>query len=156
MVAQTQVKPTNGSTSPPLAVARNTGELLSDALTLAELQTRLLVIDVENDLKRMIAPAILLAAGWVMALSCLPIVLVTIALGLIAGAGLEPWLAFLASVGIGAALAAMLVAAGVWFLQNKLTFLARSRTEWQHNVNWFKSVARRLGQSSSRPAAPGQ
>lgn len=155
MVAQTQVKPTNGSTSAPLAVARNTGELLSDALTLAELQARLLVIDVETDLKRLITPAILLAAGAVMALSCLPIVLVTIALGLIAGAGLQPWLAFLASVGIGLVLAAILVAAGVWFLRNKLTFLARSRTEWQQNVRWFKSVARRLGQSSSRPAAPG-
>ncbi len=155
MVAQTKINPANGPTSPPAAVARNTGELLSDALTLAELQGKLLAIDAEDDLRKLIAPAVLLAAGAVMSLSCLPIVLVTIALGLVEGAGLAPWLAFLIAVAIGAALAAALLAAGISVLRNKLTFLSRSRAEWQQNVRWFKSVVRRLGSGSSRPASPG-
>jgi len=155
MVAQTQINPTNGSPSPPVAVARSTGELLSDALTLVELQSKLLAIDVEDDLQRLITPVILLATGAVLGLSCLPIVLVTIALGLIAGAELAPWLAFLIALAIGAGVAAILLAVGIWFLRNKLTFLSRSRSEWQQNVKWFKSVARRLGSGSSRPASPG-
>ena len=155
MVAQTQVNPTNGSNSPPMAVARGTGELLSDALTLAELQGKLLVIDVQTDLRRLIVPVVLLVAGTLMALACLPIFLVTIAAGLIAAWDLAPWLAFLIALGIGALLAAILLAGGVWFLRNKLTFLSRSRSEWQQNVQWFKSVVRRLGPGSSRPASPG-
>ena len=155
MVAQTPISPTNGSPSPPVAIARGTGELLSDALTLVELQGKLLVIDVEDDLRRLIAPVILLAAGAVLGLSCLPIVLVTIAVGLIAGAELAPWLAFVIALAIGAGVAAILLAAGMWILRNKLTFFSRSRTEWQQNVKWFKSVVRRLGSGSSRPASPG-
>jgi hypothetical protein len=155
MVAQTQINPNNGSTSPPAAVARNAGELLSDALTLAELQAKLLAIDVEDDLRKLIVPLALLTAGAVMGWSCLPIVLVTIALGLMEAAEMAPWLAFLLALAMGAVLAAILVGSGVWFLRNKLTFLSRSRTEWQQNVRWFKGVVRRLGSSSSRPASPG-
>jgi membrane protein DedA with SNARE-associated domain len=155
MVAQTQVKPTNGSNSPPLAVARGTGELFSDALTLVELQGRLLSIDVGNDLRRLIVPAVLLVSGAVMGLSCLPILLVALALGIMAAWNLAPWLAFLIALGVGAFVAAILLAVGGWFLRNKLTFLSRSRSQWQQNVNWFKSVVRRLGSTSSRPASPG-
>lgn len=155
MVAQTPISPTNGSPSPPVAVARSTGELLADALTLAELQGKLLVIDVEDDLRRLITPVILVAAGAVLGLSCLPIALVTIAVGLVAGAELAPWLAFLIALAIGAGVAAILLAAGIWVLRNKLTFLSRSRSEWQQNVKWFKSVVRRLGSRSNRPGAPG-
>ena len=148
MVAETQVNPKNGkngsSTASP-GVARSTGELLADALTLAELQGKLLTIDVQDDLRKLITPLVLLATGAVLGLSCLPIVLVTVALGLIAGAELAPWLAFLISLGIGLAVAAVLLAAGVWCLRNQLTFFVRSRAEWQQNVRWFKSLVKRLG-----------
>ena len=70
-------------------------------------------------------------------------------------AGLAPWLAFLLALAIGAVLAAVLTASGIWVLRNKLTFLSRSRAEWQQNVRWFKSVVRRLGSGSGRPASPG-
>ena len=104
MVAQTPVTPTNGSdASAPQSVAHNTGELLADAMTLAELQGKLLVVDVQDDLRKLIAPLAVLITGAVVGLSCLPIALVTIALGLMAGAGLAPWLAFLISLLIGAA-----------------------------------------------------
>jgi membrane protein DedA with SNARE-associated domain len=154
MVAETQVNPPNGS-SAPLAMARNTGELLSDALTLTELQGKLLALDLQDDLSKLITPLILLAAGAVLALSCLPLALVTIAFGLVAGAHLEPWLALLIALAIGLACAACLVAAGAWCLRSQLTFLSRSRVEWKQNVQWFKSVVRRLGANSRRPAAPG-
>jgi Putative Actinobacterial Holin-X, holin superfamily III len=157
MVAQTPVNTTNGSgTSPQHGVAHNTGELLADALTLAELQSKLLVVDVQDDLRKLIAPLAVLITGAVVGLSCLPVALVTIALGLVAGAGLAPWLAFLISLGIGAAVAAGLVLGGVFYLKRGLTFLERSRTEWEQNVRWFKSLVRRLGSSSNRSVHPGK
>lgn len=164
MVAQTPVNPTNGSgsagsakTSPPQAVARNTGELLGDAMTLAELQGKLLLVDVQSDLKRLIVPVVLLVTGAVLALTCLPIALVTIALGLIAGAELAPWLAFLITLGGALLVALVLILSGVWFFRHGLTFLNRSRAEWDQNIRWFKSLVRRLGATSpSRPAEPGR
>ena len=155
MVAQTQVNPTGGASSPSQAVAHNTSELLADAVTLAELQGKLLAIDVEDGLRKLLTPLVLLVAGAVLALSCLPIVLVTMALGLVAGWDLAPWLAFLIAAAIGALLATALLATGLLLVRYRFTFLARSRLEWQQNVTWFKSVVRRLGKSSSRPPAPG-
>ena len=161
MVAQTPVSTTNGSDggrpSPPQAMARNTGELLGDAMTLAELQGKLLLVDAQEDLKRLILPVALLVTGAVLALTCLPIAMVTIALGLIAGAELAPWLAFLVTLGGALVLAVVLILAGVWYFRHGLTFLSRSRAEWDQNIRWFKSLVRRLGAGSpSRPAEPGK
>jgi len=137
-------------------MARNTGELLADAMTLVELQGKLLALDVQDDLRKFIAPLVMLVAGAVFGLSCLPFALVTIALGLVAGAGLAPWLAFLLTLLVGVTLAAGLVLGGVWYLRNELTFLARSRAEWQQNVRWFKSMVRRLGSGSRRTTQPAR
>ena len=169
MVAQTPVNTTNGSSgaggggssagraSAPQSMARNTGELLGDAMTLAELQGKLFLVDVQDDLKRLILPVALLLTGVVLALTCLPIALVTIALGLMAGADLAPWLAFLITLGGALVIALMLILAGVWYFRHGLTFLNRSRAEWDQNIRWFKSLARRLGAGSpSRPAEPGK
>jgi hypothetical protein len=137
-------------------MARNTGELLGDAMTLAELQGKLLLVDVQSDIKRLILPVALLVTGAVLALSCLPVAMVTIALGLVAGVELEPWLAFLITLGGALLVALTLILAGVWYFRHGLTFLSRSRAEWDQNIRWFKSLVRRLGASSpSRPAEPG-
>ena len=155
MVAQTQIAPTNGNSSPPQAFVRNTGELVSDAMTLAELQGQLLVIDFKDDLQRLLWPIGFLVAGAIVALGCLPIVLVTLALGIMAGTGWPPWLAFLTSLSVGLVLAAGLIGGAIWQLRSGLTFLVRSRSEWQQNLAWFKSLVRRLGKSTNRPAEPG-
>jgi putative superfamily III holin-X len=154
MVAQTTMNsPGGGDPSPPRAVARNTGELLSDALTLAELQSKLLWLDVQSDLSKLITPLALMVIGVVLALSCLPIALATLALGLVAGAGLPPWLAFLIALGVGLLLAAILAGIGVWVLLHGTSFLSRSRSEWGQNIRWFKNLVRRLGERTNRSTA---
>jgi putative superfamily III holin-X len=157
MVAQTSVDQTNvpPDPSPPQAVARNTGELLSDAMTLAELQSQLLVLDIQDDLRKLILPLASLLTGIVLALSCLPIALVTIALALVAGTGIAPWLAFLISLAIGLVLASCFMFPAILYFIYQLNLLERSRSEWQQNLRWFKSLVRRLGKSFSRPAEPG-
>ncbi len=145
MVAQTSLNQTNGAdSSPPQEVARNTGELLSDAMTLAELQGKLLLLDVQSDLQKLIRPIAMIAVGALVLLASLPIGLATLGMGLIA-AGLEPWIAFLISFAAGLVIAGLLVGLGVWYLFHGLSFLERSRNEWDQNRRWFKGLIRRLG-----------
>ncbi|HUE70919.1 MAG TPA: phage holin family protein [Pirellulaceae bacterium] len=156
MVAQTSVDRNNGAdNSPSQAVARNTGELLSDALTLIELQSKLLLLDVQSDLRKLITPIALVLTGALLAFACLPIALTTLALGLAAGTGMELWAAFAISLAAGLVIAVALLGAGVWFLLHGLSFIAHSRVEWDQNVRWFKSLLRRLGDRPRQPTQPG-
>lgn len=146
MVAQTSIDRTNGAdNSPPQAMARNTGELLSDALTLIELQGKLLLLDAQSDLRKLIIPIALILTGALLTFACLPIALTALALGLVAATGMELWAAFLTSLVVGLAIAGILLGVGVWFVLHGLSFLARSRSEWGQNVRWFKGLLRRLG-----------
>lgn len=150
MVAQTSINQTGGGdNSPPQAVARNTGELLADAMTLAELQGKLLLHDVRSDLRNLMIPLVLIVMGSLLVIACLPMALAALALGLVAAGIEELWIAFLISLGVGALLAVCLLAGGVWYLFHGLSFLARSRSEWDQNVRWFKGLLRRLGTRGS-------
>ena len=148
MVAQTQVEQkTNGAdNSPPRAMARNTGELLSDAMTLVELQSKLLLVDVKSDLRQLIAPVVLVFCGVILALAALPIAMIALALGLEAATDLQLWAAFAISFAVAILIAGGAIGGGVWFLLHGLSFLSRSRSEWVQNVRWFKNLLRRLGE----------
>ena len=151
MVAQAEVDRTNGAeNSPPRAMARNTGELLSDAMTLAELQSKLLLVDVKHDLRQLIAPLALIVIGALLVLAALPIALSAVALALDSGTDLQLWAAFAVTFAGAILIAGGMVGGGVWYLLHRLSFLARSRSEWDQNVRWFKNLLRRLG-SGPRP-----
>ena len=153
MVAQTSVVDrTNGAdNSPPRAMARNTGELLADAMTLVELQSKLLLLDVQADVRKLITPLVLILIGAVLGFACLPVALTALALGVSAATEMELWVAFSISLMVGLAIAGILLGAGVWYLLHGLTFLARSRNEWNQNVRWFKNLLRRLGDKPRQP-----
>ena len=147
MVAQAQVERTNGAdNSPPRAMARNTGELLSDAMTLVELQSKLLLVDVKADLRQLIIPLALIVGGVIITLASLPISLIAVALALDAATDLQLWAAFAISFAFAIVIAGGLVGGGAWYLLHRLSFLARSRSEWAQNVRWFKNLLRRLGE----------
>jgi len=148
MVDQTTLE--NGalpSESPPRAVARNTAELMSDVLTLAELQGRLLVIDVESGIGKIIPLAVTLLAGAVLAASCLPIALATIALALVELTTLSMAQAFACSLLGGALISLLLVAVAFWQFRAGLGLLKRSQSEWQQNLKWIKNTLQRMGRS---------
>jgi hypothetical protein len=83
MVDQTQVTPTTERTElPPRAVARGTAEFLHDVTTLAELQGKLVALDLRQGLAKLITPFAALLAGIAVGLGCVPIALAALALTL--------------------------------------------------------------------------
>ena len=135
--------------SPPRAVARNTAELMSDVVTLAELQGRLLLIDVESGVWKIIPFVITLTAGVILAICCVPIAMATIALGLIHYGGLLPPVAFAYTLLGGAILSLVLVAAAFWQYKRGMRLLERSQNEWKQNMRWIKNTLQRMGRSGS-------
>jgi hypothetical protein len=151
MVDQTKV---NGSSrraeAPPRAIARSTGELLEDLLTLAELQLRLLVVDVRQGVVRLAIAAGAIVAGAILLLGCIPVALAATALCLVETTSLTLPQAFGLSLVGGIVLAGGLAAGGIMYLRRRLDILERSRAEWRENAQWFRSALRRLSRRMSR------
>jgi len=148
MVDQAQIDDAPAAAvSPPRAVARNTAELFSDVLTLAELQGRLLLVDLESGLWKIMPLVITLLAGIMLTVSCLPIAMVTIALALVEFGQMSPVAAFAATLLGGAVCSLLLVAAGAWQFKAGVRILERSHQEWKQNVRWIKNVLQRMGRS---------
>jgi uncharacterized membrane protein len=155
MVDQTQVKdekPTNGrGESPPRAVARSTGEFLYDVTTLAELQGKLLLVDCQAGLRKLLVPIVAMVIGLVVAIGCVPVALAALALTLVETTELT----LAASLGIallvGLLVAAILTIGAYFYLRSGFSFLDRSYYEWQRNVAWAKDMMKRLSQISKPP-----
>ena len=151
MVDQAQVNSANGrAESSPRAMARSAAELMHDVLTLAELQSKLLVVDCQTGLRKLIAPAACLGVGVVLALCCVPLALTTIALAITESTTLTASQSF-GIVLAGALLVALILLGGaILYLRNSWTLLDRSLTELKYNLQWSKEMLRRL---SRRPAS---
>jgi len=146
-----QAQQINGSgradETPPRAVARSAGELLSDLVTLAELQARLCLVDAQEGLDRLLRPTIVLVAGIVVALGCVPVALTALALLLVEAARLTYAQAFGIALAVGILLAAGLCGAGVASLRHWSNVFNRSRTEWHMNMRWGKDALARLSRT---------
>jgi hypothetical protein len=152
MVDQTSVNPsTNGNAAeaPPQAVARTSMEFLHDLLTLCELQTKLIGVDLQSGLDRLLLWAGILIAGLCVALACVPLCLAAVALGVAEYGHFSLAQAFGISVFSGLLLAAGLVGLAVIRLRSTVNVFDRSWAEWRQNVRWAKDTLRRL--SSSGP-----
>jgi len=146
-----QAQQVNGSgraaETPPRAVARSAGELLSDLVTLAELQARLCMVDAQEGLNRLLRPAIVLAVGIAVALGCIPVALTALALALVEIMRLTYAQAFGIALVVGMILAGGLCGAAVASLQHWSNAFNRSRTEWHMNVKWGKDALARLSRT---------
>lgn len=151
MVDQAQVVPGRGATqhgdSPQRAVARNTAEFLHDVVTLVELQASLLKIDTRQCLAGLVMPAIALAVGAMLLLSCLPILLASIALLLVETLDWTLAQAFFCALGIGLLVGGIACLAGAMFIRRSFQHFERSRSELVQNVTWIKQVLKKLGTS---------
>lgn len=147
MVDQAQVTTNGPAESPPRAAARNFAELLHDVLTLADLQSQLAAVEAKDELKKTIVPTITMACGAVLALSCLPIALVCIALFIDELTQLSTAQSFLVTLGVGLILSVGLILGSIWYLRRNIGLLQRSRTELALNVRWVRNVLKRLGKS---------
>lgn len=153
MVAQAQVKTDNGHGGtngelPPRTVARNTAELLHDMTTLAELQGKLALVDLQDGVAKLLLPIALAALGLGVALGCVPIGLMTLALSLEKLTPLSPPVCFAIAFGVGVILAALLIIPSLATVKLGVRMFDRSLAEWRRNSQWAKETLKRMGQSS--------
>jgi hypothetical protein len=134
----------NGSAeSPARNVARNMADVWHDVLTLSELQARLVAIETRDVLEKSRAAIGLLAAGCLVALAALPILLAAGALFLVETTSLTPAAAFGLAALVGIVVAGCLCAWGWWVLRRSCGGFQRSGCEWRRNIEWFKNVLAR-------------
>lgn len=137
--------------TPARAVARNTGEFLHDLVTLAELQTRLLIVDGQEGVRNLTLAALAMAGGLAVALAVLPVLLIALGLTLVELAGLSPAVAMAIAglVGIFAAGALVLAGCLAWRRQCRGTF-DRSVREWKQTSRWIKEALKGARGDASR------
>lgn len=143
-------RPTDQQT--PTTATNMTGgisELAHDVVTLAELQLKLMRLDVQESARRMVGPIVGLVVAGVVAMGCVPVLLMGLAYGLaetttlsLAGGALVAGVIGLLLAGLSAYLA--------WRrLRCCSVQLDRSRKELTQNVNWIMQAVSRPGQLAS-------
>lgn len=140
--------PTNGRThkqnvAPASRVGGGLAGLLSDVMSLAELQLKLFTVDAKEASGRIIMPIVLVAVGGVLALCSIPLGLIAIAQVLHLEAGWHPAVATAVALLIGLVLAGILAFLGYLGLRRCIQPMQRSRDELQRNINWLKSALKR-------------
>jgi len=152
MVDQADVKPTDGQRElPPQTVARSGAEFLHDLTVLAELQGKLLLVDIRQGLWKLLMPFGVLLAGTSLALGSVPIALAALAATLSETTKLTLAQSLGISLLVGAVFSAALTLAGWMALRSNFRFLNRSYAEWRRNLQWAKDTLKRLGQASHSP-----
>ena len=117
-----------------------------------QLQASLLKIDLKQTLTGMIVPSVVAIAGAIVLLSCVPILLASVALLLVETLEWSYAQAFFCSLGFGLLIGGLACLAGAWFVRRSLEKLERSKSEFVHNVTWIKQVLKRLGSSPQSAA----
>ena len=132
------------------AVVSNVAGFGEDLLNLAELQTRLTLVEMRQNLNVFKAGGALMATGLIVAVAGLPVGLVGIAELLVSEMGLKRGYALLTVAAIAILIAASCVGmAASWFRRKPLGF-PLSGEELARNVNWVRTVLRQSGRLSFR------
>lgn len=133
----------SSSESTPQARAK-LADLLDDIVQLGELQRQLFVADLRQAGRLVRLQAVLLALGVLLAASCVPLALVTVALLLVEFARMGYAAAFACTFILALFGAAGLIGASLrWFSTGPRLF-QRSAAEWTLNLQWLKEKLRRL------------
>ncbi len=121
-------------------LAGDVNTFVSDVLTLAELQSQLLNADIREFAGRVWILSLVLIGGLALGLACLPIALLTVALGLVQLLGISYFTAFLI-VGVVAAIGSALMSIVGWIqICQRTVVLRRSWAEFARNLRWIKKV----------------
>lgn len=134
--------------SPPVAVGENIANLAQDILTLAELQVRLFLVDLQAARVSALIPAIVFVSGTCLLLGTTPVLLLAAAVALSDGFNLTIALSGLIVSGLSLCLSI----SGMWLAATRLMQatqpLLRSKDEFQENLSWIKNVIRQSTMSN--------
>ena len=114
-------------------------ELMRDAITLGELQLRLLLLDLREGSRRMLMPLAAIGIALCLALGCFPVMLAALGYGLHT-LGIPQWGAFLIAAAVGLVVSGLTAYGGWRWLSKELMVLDRSASELRNNVEWVKSA----------------
>jgi len=149
MASQASIDNGFAEESAPVAVARNTSEVLVDAITLAELQAQLAQLDLQAALVRWKRSFLFVLTGSVLLLAALPPLILAAGHGLAAAFALELWASHGIAAGVALVIAAILIGWGIRKLESPKASFARSREEWRQNLVWLKKTLRQSGKPRS-------
>jgi hypothetical protein len=152
MVDQAQQIDGRPAETPPRAVARSTGELLNDLVTLAELQGKLCLVDARDGVNKLLTPAIIFAAGVMIGLGCVPVALAALALALVELVKLTYAQAFGIALLAGIVLAGGLCWGAIGYLRCCFHIFDRTQIEWHQNLKWGKDALARFSKSGAHSA----
>jgi len=134
---------TNGRSDNEPNVAAGVRGLAHDAIELAELQAKLLALDVKVASRQARISLILGVVGVCLLLGCIPVALYALAEVFVAQFGWSQAAALAAAAAIGLAASALAGAVAWRRLRSGLASLQRSREELNRNIAWIKSNLRR-------------
>lgn len=152
--AQSQVNPNGGarvSIDSPLTegVFGNLSEFVNDCTTLGELQVKLALLDARESAARAALPIGLAIAGAVLALACLPVLLLAIGQLVVQYTDLSAGWAYLIVAVLGLIIGGLLALLFGLRLGPAFTSFQRSREEFTRNLAWIKTVLAYSGRGSS-------
>jgi hypothetical protein len=131
-------------------VARGAVEFLQNLAGLAELQERLLIVDLKEGSQRLLVPALLFGTGLGIAAGCVPVAIAALALTLNATTDLSLAASFWISLLMAIVLAAALAVPALVRLKTGLHLFDRSYAEWRRNFTWVKDTLQRAGRRPFR------
>ncbi len=131
-------------------------ELARDAVTLAELQSRLFKVEMQQSLRALVLPLILWGAALGIALSAVYVLLVSLAYTMVEFAEWSRALSFLFSGVVGGGVAGAIAWAGWARLRATWSVWERSREELHRNVEWIKQALQQRTPSTGGATRPRQ
>jgi hypothetical protein len=123
-------------------VAASFADLTHDVIELAELQTKLLKLDVKETSQKAQTSAILAVAGACVLLGTIPVLLCTVAYLLIEFAQWPHWAGFGVATLVGLVIGGGVLAAAYAKFKNGIGSMERSSEELRRNIEWVKSSLR--------------
>ncbi len=155
MADQTTLRNCNGSTEAPArAIGRNVSGFAHDLSALADLQFRLLSLDLKQALSRLTMPVVLAVSAAALLLGCLPVLLLGLGWLLVEYADWMVSWSFLLVAGCAILLAGAMLGLAYSRVRHSFDTLNRSRDEFVRNVNWLKSVMQHPHATPTAPSAP--
>ncbi|MCE2815156.1 MAG: phage holin family protein [Planctomycetaceae bacterium] len=118
-------------------------EVFKDLLILAELQSQLFLVELQQVRKRFILPSICLIAGVMLGASCFPIALIAFALCVAHLGNLSIAASFVVTLTAGSLASMILLFVSSTLVLKQGHLFSRSQGEFVRNYRWLKSVFNR-------------
>jgi hypothetical protein len=132
---------------PAARLGRGVADLAHDAITIAQLQARLVAVDLKESSQAIRRSILLAVLGGALLVACLPVGMLGLAQVLVEEVGWKTWIAYLATAAAGVALSGLLFWLCWSAIKKSTGAMRRSTNEMTRNVEWLKEALRGHGEA---------